>query len=44
MAEGRFNTGVVDALVISESAVAKHVNKHLQQVRPVLRFLKAQLF
>ncbi|GAA3437702.1 response regulator [Kutzneria kofuensis] len=52
MAEGRSNAGVADALVISESAVAKHVNSIFskldlppadndhRRVLAVLRFLK----
>jgi len=52
MAEGRSNAGVADALVISESAVAKHVNNIFskldlpladndhRRVLAVLRFLK----
>jgi DNA-binding NarL/FixJ family response regulator len=52
MAEGRSNAGVADALVVSESAVAKHVNNIFskldlppadsdhRRVLAVLRFLK----
>ena len=53
MAEGRSNTGIADALVVSDSAVAKHINNILakldlpaadgdhRRVLAVLRFLGA---
>jgi DNA-binding NarL/FixJ family response regulator len=53
MAEGRSNTGIAEALVVSDSAVAKHINNILakldlpaadadhRRVLAVLRFLGA---
>ena len=37
MAEGRSNTAIARALVVSDGAVEKHVTQHLRQARPAAR-------
>ena len=37
MAEGRTNSAIAEALVVSDGAVEKHVDQHLHQARPAAR-------